>query len=1010
MAYDLDGHPRKSYGRRQQAAVENIKKWLADEAQPRRNGREAKHGKHKDTLREAVDFDPARWTVITAYTAAEQELIQQSTGPPQVIVAPRHFIPQQTDDYNCGIYVCLMTMFIHYDIPLQCIADLDPNQYRRKLASYILQGHIPKPTEWTVRAANRSWTTTAGPKRNLTKVLQLSPAIAGPAALIYYHQLQSKQTLRTRQGSSSLHYGQYTDHILLDLMTAADQALLTNCLAQKFLISAWHWSIARQRPRAHPYWALAQHLEKHAGTTILSVISPPTISRVTLAITDLTQEHIATTRIFAHAQITEEELSETRVILEELLQDSQRDKEVHNLYVVARNNTSTDLIPDTQVEAVLDTCVRTLRSLLKGTHQLKPAGAGNVETSKAILEELLQQTDLSGVPITRSDLDRIITVEETSCTERTQPEATVPLRMSPVCTAEEAETPAPRLFHAGVLFSAQPVTLHIAQPNDILPESPDALAHEHELIEIPERWAIASPTDFIISPLTPTAVAGARADLIAIPSASEPNCSYFALCRGTYDQDWDRHLPPEHERMPDDELHYLLYDILDDIEETYARKDKSRKRRSELQLKRDNIRLQHLRERAPLLTVLYDFASKNMEDLEQSLQRSNMHYRQPTVTSWLLEIDKEIRRLRAGDELGYNLRQPSRRTVTETRRCPVCDEIVSILEHSEHVLTPSSQDREEGIQEYLNKHYKNVRNLAQHEYIKWDRHPHLNFQEELCNNHTTDSIWTDSGPPHTIIIDLGEQINHRNKPRIPHTIQLNASATTQQTVGYSHTATLETNNAQLHCYIPEGRGWFTIDNRRTRRIPNKDLESLVQSAQPNVVIYTRAEHKAWIIEDMLVESPIKNQENKLKDGPKRSIQTTLLATGAIQCTAERFAPNNFPPQASPINRLIPQLITLNRPLRNSILREHETLCRQPERDIFGIIREGKVERWNHKRRIYQEIGIPWKASEPLSKAERMRVKRDRRMHNVIQQWPLYADWPGTLKDGEDSDWTTAKVY
>jgi hypothetical protein len=182
------------------------------------------------------------------------------------------------------------------------------------------------------------------------------------------------------------------------------------------------------------------------------------------------------------------------------------------------------------------------------------------------------------------------------------------------------------------------------------------------------------------------------------------------------------------------------------------------------------------------------------------------------------------------------------------------------------------------------------------------------------------------------------------------------------------------------------------------RIPSKDLEILVQSAQPNVVIYTRAEHKAWIIEDMLVELPMKNQDNKTKAGLKRSIQTTLLATGAIQCTAERFAPTNFPPQASPINRLIPQLLTLNRPLRNSILREYETLCRQPERDILGIIREGTVERWNHKSRIYQELGIPWKAPEILSKAERMRVKRDRRMHNTIRQWPLYVDWPGTLQE------------
>ena len=133
---------------------------------------------------------------------------------------------------------------------------------------------------------------------------------------------------------------------------------------------------------------------------------------------------------------------------------------------------------DTQIDAVLDTCVRLLLSLLKGKTHLKQVEAGNIEVNKAIMEELLQNTDHSGGPVTRRDIDRIIDVEKTPCTESTQLGANMPLLMPTIRVAEVEEAPVPRLFHEGALFSSQSAISFIEQPA-LLQETPAAFAHEY---------------------------------------------------------------------------------------------------------------------------------------------------------------------------------------------------------------------------------------------------------------------------------------------------------------------------------------------------------------------------------------------------------------------------------------------------------------------------------------------------------------------------------------------------
>jgi len=274
--------------------------------------------------------------------------------------------------------------------------------------------------------------------------------------------------------------------------------------------------------------------------------------------------------------------------------------------------------------------------------------------------------------------------------------------------------------------------------------------------------------------------------------------------------------------------------------------------------------------------------------------------------------------------------------------------------------------------------------LSRSMYTHWDRHPHLNSNEELCEHTDTESLWKDTGPPHTIILDLGVQLTHWIKPRIPHEIQAGLA----KPISYYHTATLENGTRQLHTFRSEGRGWFTIENNRIRRIPKDDLEKIVGSAIPNIVVYTRAESQAWKIAEMVAEKLTSASAGE----KKKSLQTTLLA--------EPMTPTPFPPQTNPLNSLIPQLIASNRPLNNYIKREYDLMCRQPERDM-GIIHEGSEAQWHAKRKYYQDNNLPWTQPTPWSRAQRRRTKIARRVQNAINNWPLYEHWPERRKNEED---------
>lgn len=247
----------------------------------------------------------------------------------------------------------------------------------------------------------------------------------------------------------------------------------------------------------------------------------------------------------------------------------------------------------------------------------------------------------------------------------------------------------------------------------------------------------------------------------------------------------------------------------------------------------------------------------------------------------------------------------------------------------------------------------------------------------------SESTWRDSGPPPTIVIDFGNQLTHWTKPRIPHELQIGL----EKPITYYHTATLETGNKQLHTFRPEGRGWFTIDSKRIRRIPKEDLEKTISSATPNIAIYTRAEPQAWKIAEMVND----HLPPTHKGAQKRSIQTTLLA--------EPQTPAPFPPQANLLNSLIPQLIASNRPLYHYIKNEHDTISRQPERDL-GIIHEGSETQWYAKRKHYQALKLPWTQPTPWSREQRRRAKIARRVQNAMQNWPLYPSWPGALQETE----------
>jgi hypothetical protein len=496
----------------------------------------------------------------------------------------------------------------------------------------------------------------------------------------------------------------------------------------------------------------------------------------------------------------------------------------------------------------------------------------------------------------------------------------------------------------------------------------------------------ASPTDYQISPMTQivTAVAPTGPSL-PWGRDTEPHCPYFAICRDSYDQDWDRQLPPEHERWTVDELHYILRATYINAEE-YSREMRwKRKHSGEAQQEREKLRQQHLRTRAPIMTLLHDFTWRRELPLKESIQRSNMHYRTPTVENWLLEMASETQVLSEGDELGYQATPPTQRNVTETQRCPKCNEIVSILQHSENVLHMTSQDREAGLQAYLTHHYRAPSKLTQSQYTHWDRNPHMNHNEELCDHTELESTWRDTGPPSTIIIDLGDQMHHWNKPRIPHEVQIGKTTLNR----YYHTATMETGNKQLHTFRSEGRGWFTIDGKRIKRLPKEDLEKIIHSAIPNIVVYTRAEPQAWKIAAMAEDKP----QNINKGQQKRRIQTTLLA--------EPQTPLPFPPQANLLNSIIPQLISSNRPLCNYIKNEYVRMSRQPERDM-GIIHEGSEAQWHAKRKHYRTMKLPWTQPTPWSRKQRRRAKIARRVQNVIQNWPLYPNWPGELQERRSS--------
>ena len=135
-----------------------------------------------------------------------------------------------------------------------------------------------------------------------------------------------------------------------------------------------------------------------------------------------------------------------------------------------------------------------------------------------------------------------------------------------------------------------------------------------------------------------------------------------------------------------------------------------------------------------------------------------------------------------------------------------------------------------------------------------------------------------------------------------------------------------------------------------KRIVPSDLKSTLQFATPNVVVYTKAEMKAFNLNEMMQTDGTPGGKNVTG---KRTIQT-MLRMGPTRLSSEvKLSPNIFPPQLNPLNTLIPQLITLNRKITSHLALERDTMGRQPERDR-GIIREGKISQWLMKQSFYHQ--------------------------------------------------------
>jgi hypothetical protein len=247
-------------------------KWLADEAAERNLDRTKPNWK-KTAPRRALDFNLEQWTIITDFTTHEQMLITKTTGPNQAITDSVTYIPQQTDGFNCGIYVCLMTMFLHHGIPLQKVAEIDPNRYRVKLAGYILDGRLPAPhvERQPINLVDNPTDDTMDQdghkvaEQGQVKCITLVPSRPGLQA----HQIKGNNPIpRLRGSDGGPEIGRIHDAVLVALLGAMDKPSLQRAFTTMFLITAWHWGLGGLGPKDKRYQTLIQHLGAHAGKNI----------------------------------------------------------------------------------------------------------------------------------------------------------------------------------------------------------------------------------------------------------------------------------------------------------------------------------------------------------------------------------------------------------------------------------------------------------------------------------------------------------------------------------------------------------------------------------------------------------------------------------------------------------------------------------------------------------------------------------------------------------------------
>jgi hypothetical protein len=300
-------------------------KWLRDESLER-------HAKGHHTnwkklgIRPALPFEEKEWQIITEYTAAEQEVIRTTTGPHQAITAPEHYVPQQDDGYNCGMFVCLMMDFLHRRIPIQRIAELDINGYRKRLAIFLLKGRLPNHTaaishqpclpgnQQTARTANRP---ARRPRQETYQYLDLYPPIPQGSGLAT-HRIKDRGGEDEREQTER----DSADSLLLQHITTIGFDNVKEGLQHHFLLTAWHWEIASRTPQDPRYQALVCHLRQHKGLKILAMVVPPTTSQVALAIVSLTGAASTTTVVYSSAILNGSEVDEIHRVLQALVASS----------------------------------------------------------------------------------------------------------------------------------------------------------------------------------------------------------------------------------------------------------------------------------------------------------------------------------------------------------------------------------------------------------------------------------------------------------------------------------------------------------------------------------------------------------------------------------------------------------------------------------------------------------------------------------------------------------------